>query len=107
MKASFNPLLADVTLSTTVPIKVRRSSEMDTICNVLIRVSGTSGFLEAAAGVCIPFKGVHRLDPRAVFGCRPDSSGPSLLAPVGAAPPGPLMIEVPPSGVVFIVPHAA
>jgi hypothetical protein len=83
VKASFNPLFADRILSTTVPIKVRCSSEMDALCNVPIRTSGASGFLEVAAGVRAPLKGVRLLDPRMIFGCKPDRSGPSLLVPVG------------------------
>ena len=86
MKDSFNPLFVDRILSTTIPIKVRCSSEMDALCNVPISVSGTSGFPEAATGVRTPFKRVRLLDPRVVSGYKPDSSGPVLLVPAGGAP---------------------
>ena len=107
VKASFNLLLADRILSTTVPIKVRCSSEMEALCNVSISISGTSGFLEGAEGVRTPFKGICLLDLRVVSGYISDSPGFLLLVPVGAAHPGPWTAEVSPSGLVFIVPRTA
>src|SRR3990170_8738027 len=102
MKASFNPLLADRILSTTVPIKVRCSSETDACCSMPVIVSGAPGSLGAAAGVQTPFERICLPDSRVVPGCKSDSLGPLLLVPIGSACPGLCSAEVSPSSVVFI-----
>ena len=59
-KASFNPLFANKTFSTILPIKVRCSSETDACRSMFVNISGASGSPEAAVGVRLPLKGsVH------------------------------------------------
>src|SRR4051812_3728610 len=103
MKASFNPLFADRILLTTIPIKVRCSSETNEDRNMSISVSGASGFLEAAVGVWTPFEKICLLDHRVVSGCKPDSPEPLLSASVGTAHSRPQAAEVSPWGVVSII----
>ena len=72
-----------------------------------INVFGASRFLEADAGVRTPFEGICLLDPRVVFGYKPDSLGHVLLVPTRAASPGPLTVEILPSGAVSSVHRTA
>ena len=89
MKASFNPLFTDRILSTTVPIKVRCSSETDACCNMSINVSGASG-------------------PRTDWVIPQNFDSPGLLAlvPVRATHLGAWASEVLPLGPVFTAPRA-
>ena len=58
MKASFNPLFVDSTLSITVPIKVRCSPETDAFRNMSCNISGVSRSPEATLGAKPSFEGI-------------------------------------------------
>ena len=79
--ASFNPLFADRTFSTTVTIKARCYSETDTCRSMSVSISGARGSPETATGVRHSFEGIRPLATRIVSGCKPDSAGPSCLIP--------------------------
>ena len=81
MKASFNPLFADRTFSTTVTIKAWCSSETDARRSMSVSIFDTSGSSEAAAGVRYSFEGIRPLAPRIVSGSKPDRAGPPCLIP--------------------------
>ena len=108
MKASFNPLFAERTFSTTVTIKARCSSETDAYRSMSVSVSGTPGSSDTVAGARHSFKGIRLPASRIISGCKPYSSGRSFLTPEPGVilTPEPGVTEAPPSGNSFLVSYA-